>query len=488
MDFLYQVWNVIFTQFLTVPALLLGTIVVIGYILLGRPATRVISGGIKTAVGILILAVGSTQLNLTFRPLLEALSKRFGITGTIIDPYAGLPAANQALGANASWVGYTILLALGVNILLVALTRFTKLRGMFLTGHIMYIQSALVTAIVSFTFKLGVVETVLIAGVLTGLYWAVGSHLLIKPVDKITNGAGFTIGHQQMYYDWIVSKTAHLIGDPEEDDAENLKLPGWLSILQDNVVNMAIIMTIFVTILMFAIGTDTIQKMSGTQHWSVYMLMTGLSFAVNVTIILTGVRMFVAELANSFKGISERLLKGAVVGVDCPALFAFSPNAWTLGFLATIIGQLVAIACLVIFRSPSLIIAGFVPLFFDGGTVGVFSNRHGGVKAIFFFGIMLGLFQVFGSALIIPLTGMVGGWMGNFDWATVWLVIATVLHFIAGLFGVGGSTVATQMAPLGNFVALFGLFLSIVVFAVVLVVRRGQQPAKSEAKLAGKQM
>jgi PTS system ascorbate-specific IIC component len=279
-----------------------------------------------------------------------------------------------------------------------------------------------------------------------------------------------------------------LIGDPEEDDAENLKLPGWLSILQDNVVNMAIIMTIFVAILMFAIGTDTIQKMSGTQHWSVYMLMTGLSFAVNVTIILTGVRMFVAELANSFKGISERLLKGAVVGVDCPALFAFSPNAWTLGFLATIIGQLVAIACLVIFRSPALIIAGFVPLFFDGGTVGVFSNRHGGVKAIFFFGIMLGLFQVFGSALIIPLTGMVGGYMGNFDWATVWLVIATVLHFIAGLFGVGGSTVASQMAPLGNVVALFGLFLSIVIFAIVLVVRRGQQTATGKATLAGKKM
>mgnify|MGYP001405596849 CR=1 FL=1 len=435
MQVFLDIWNVFFNQFLTVPALLLGVIVAIGYALLGRGFIRVLSGAIKTAVGVLILQVGAGQLVGTFRPLLEALQARFGVTGTIIDPYAALPAALESLGDNAAWVGYTIMIALATNIILVALTRITKLRGVFLTGHVMFIQSALVTAVVAYNFKLALLPTVLIAGILTGIYWAIGSHILIKPVDKVTNGAGFTLGHQQMFMDWIASKLSPRIGDPEKSDAENLELPGWLSILQDNVVAMAIVMFFFTTALMLGIGPAKVQEIAGKQHWTVYTLLTGLGFAVNVTIILTGVRMFVAELANSFKGISEKLLKGAVVGVDCPAIFAFSPNAWMLGFLFATLGQIVAIAGLVIFRSPVLVIAGFVPLFFDGGPVGVFSNKHGGVRAVAVFSTLSGFISVIGSALVIPMTGMVGGWMGNFDWASWWLLVIFLLRVVGRLIG-----------------------------------------------------
>lgn len=484
MNIFLDIWNVFFNQFITVPALLLGVIVALGYILLRRPAMKVLSGGIKTAVGVLILQVGSGQLVGTFRPLLEALTAKFGITGTILDPYAGLPAATAALGeTRASWVGYTILLALAVNILLVVFKRVTKLRGIFLTGHIMFIQSALVTAIVAYVFNLPLLPTVLLAGTLTGIYWAVGSHLLIKPVDAVTNGAGFTLGHQQMFYDWFVSKTAHLVGDPEKDNTENLELPGWLNILQDNVVAMAVIMTVFMGILMLSIGPAKIQEMAGTRHWAVHILLTGLSFAVNVTIILTGVRMFVAELANSFKGISERLIKGAVVGVDVPAIMPFAPNAWMLGFLFTVLGQVIGILVLILFRSPALVIAGFVPMFFDGGPVGVFANKFGGFKAVAFFGVFLGLFQILLSALIVPMTGFVGGWMGNFDWASYWLIITTALHTIAGLFGVGDISIATRLATFGNFAALGGALVVIAVFVVILTtLARRRRPVARPAK------
>jgi len=33
------------------------------------------------------------------------------------------------------------------------------------------------------------------------------------------------------------------------------------------------------------------------------------------------------------------------------------------------------------------------------------------------------------------MSGMVGGYMGNFDWATVWPAIIAVLRFIGGLLG-----------------------------------------------------
>ena len=432
MQVLFDIWNVIFNQVITKPQLLLAIIVAIGYALLKRPFTTILAGAIKTTVGVMILSVGAGQLVGTFRPILVALGERFGITGTIIDPYVGFPAALTALGDNASWVGYTILVALGVNILLVLVT---KMRGIFLTGHIMFQQSSLATALVAYTLGLPLLPTVLLSGALVGIYWAVGTNALIKPTATVTNNAGFTLGHQQMLMDWIASKFGKHFGDPKEDDCENLELPGWLSILQDNIVAMAVIMFIFVLFLMLALGIPKVQEMAGNDHWLVYTLLTGVSFAVYVTIILTGVRLFVAELANSFNGISQKLLKDAVVGVDCPAIFPFSPNAWILGFLFTTLGELIAIIGLIVFKSPVLIIAGFVPLFFDGGPIGVYANKHGGIKAVAFFCFITGIIQVVGSAIAVPMSGMVGGWMGNFDWATVWPAITGLLRLVGNLLG-----------------------------------------------------
>ena len=74
--------------------------------------------------------------------------------------------------------------------------------------------------------------------------------------------------------------------------------------------------------------------------------------------------MFVAELTESFKGISDKLLPGAIPAVDCAVAYGFAPaNAVTVGFFCGALGQFLAIAGLLIFHSPVMIIAGFVPLF-----------------------------------------------------------------------------------------------------------------------------
>jgi PTS system ascorbate-specific IIC component len=423
---------VFFNQIIVKPQLLLAIIVAIGYIFLKRPWTTVVSGAIKTTVGIMILQLGSGQLINTFRPIMLALSERFGIQGTIIDGYVGFPMALEALGDRQSWVGYVILIALAVNIFLVAIGAF---RSVFLTGHIMFQQSAIATWIVVYTLGLPILPSILIAGALVGLYWTIGSHLLIKPTAVVTNNAGFTLGHQQMLMDWITAKLAHLFGDPKKDDIEKIELPGWLAILDDNIIATTVIMFVFIFAIMMAMGIPAVTEMAAGTHWLLYIVLTATSFSVYITVILTGVRLFVAEIANSFKGISEKLLKNAVVGVDCPALFPFSPNAWILGFLITTVGELVAIIGLIVFKSPVFIIAGFVPLFFDGGPIGVYANKFGGYKAVLFFCFITGVIQVLGSALMVPMSGLVGGWMGNFDWATVWPAITVLLRFVGNLFG-----------------------------------------------------
>jgi PTS system ascorbate-specific IIC component len=432
---LLDIWNFIFNQILAKPQLLLPIIVAIGYLLLKRPWTTVLAGAIKTSVGIMVLQAGSTLLINGFLPLIQALTARFGIQGTIIDGYVAFPLATKALADNASWVGYVILIALAVNILLVALGKYTKLHAVFLTGHIMFQQSTIATWLVLYTLGLPLLPTVLITGVIVGLYWAIGSNALIKPTAVVTNNAGFTIGHQQMLMDWVTAKFAHHFGDPKKSDAEKLDLPGWLSIFQDNIVAMSVIMFFFSLIISLALGQTEVQKLAGADNWLVFTLLKGLSFAVYITIILTGVRLFVAELANSFIGISKKLLKDAVVGVDCPALMPFSPNAWIMGFLLVTLGELVAILALILFKSPILIICGFVPLFFDGGPIGVYANKFGGIKAILFFCFLTGLLQVFGALIMIPMSGLKGGWMGNMDWTSVWVAITAGLRLVGSLFG-----------------------------------------------------
>jgi PTS system ascorbate-specific IIC component len=113
----------------------------------------------------------------------------------------------------------------------------------------------------------------------------------------------------------------------------------------------------------------------------------------------------------------------------------YSPNAWMLGFIFTTIGHLVGIGILIALRSPVVVLAGFVPLFFDGGPIGVYANKHGGTKAVAFFCTLAGLIQVFGSALVVPITGMAGGWMGNFDWATFWPAVFYLLRLVGSALG-----------------------------------------------------
>ncbi|HRM20022.1 MAG TPA: PTS transporter subunit IIC, partial [Trichococcus flocculiformis] len=105
-----------------------------------------------------------------------------------------------------------------------------------------------------------------------------------------------------------------------------------------------------------------------------------LYFAVYLQILQLGVRMFVSELTESFQGISNKLLPGSMPAIDCAATYGFGPgNAVTFGFLFGALGQFLAIIGLVVFKSPVLVITGFVPVFFDNATFAVYANHKGGM-------------------------------------------------------------------------------------------------------------
>ena len=200
-------------------------------------------------------------------------------------------------------------------------------------------------------------------------------------------------------------------------------------------------MFIFFGIILIVLGKDYLvasKFMSESENFFFYILTTSLNFAVYLAILQLGVRTFVTELTNSFQGISNSFLPGAVPGIDCAAVFGFgSPNAVTIGFLMGALGQFLAIITLIFLKSPTLIIAGFVPLFFDNAVIAVYADNKGGIKAAMLFPFLSGLIQVFGSAFIAGWVGLAsyGGYIGMFDWTTVWPVFTVIMKFLgyAGL-------------------------------------------------------
>lgn len=426
--------NFLVNDFLTEPVILIGLLICIGYILQKEKVTKIITGTISAMVGIQLVLFGGSQFTNIFKPIATAVGSKIGIHGYIMDSYAMKATTQEALGSRFGLVGYVFLIAFAVNLLLVYFGKYTKAKGVFLTGNagIAHAQAALWLVLAN--MLIGNAAAVVISGILIGIYWAYSTTLAAKTIDEATGGAGFTIGHNQQIGLWFFGKIARFFGNSEQD-CEKLKLPGWLTIFNNNVTSVCIIMIVFVGAFMTPLGIGGIQELAGQTHWINYIILIGIQFSMCMVILLNGVRMMCAELTSSFKGIQEKLVPNAIPAIDVAAILPFSPNAATLGFVFCTIGTVIAIGILVLMKSPILLLPGFVPLFFSGGPVGVIANKKGGIKSVAVCCIMLGLIQTFGSIWTINLMNYPEGvgWSGMFDLSTVWPAVTEVLKWIGGL-------------------------------------------------------
>lgn len=457
MDILLSGWTWFAKNILTQPAYFIGLIVLIGYLLLRKPWYDVLAGFIKAVIGYQILIVGAGGLVRSFRPVLVGLQQRFNLSAIVIDPYFGQNAVQAGLesssapsfiaGRSFSQVFLLLLFAFILNLVLVALRKYTKCRAIFTTGHVQIQQAATAFWLILFCFpQLNNNYVLIVMTVLLGLYWAVGSNLCIGPTQELTDGAGFSVAHQQMFGIYFSSKVAGWLSKHSKKESkriEDIKLPGFLQIFNENLVATAILMTLFFGTILLVLGPEFLTThgpakgqvfMKPGQDFFFYILTTSFQFAVYLTILQLGVRTFVTELTNSFQGISSKILKGSVPGVDCAVTYGFgSPNAVTIGFLFGAAGQFLAITALILLKSPVIVVAGFVPLFFDNATIGVFANNKGGLRACMLLPFISGLLQVFGSALIAGWVGMAayGGYLGMWDWAVVWPTFTGIMSFLS---------------------------------------------------------
>ncbi len=113
-----------------------------------------------------------------------------------------------------------------------------------------------------------------------------------------------------------------------------------------------------------------------------------MNFAGGIYIILSGVRMILAEIVPAFKGIADKLVPNAKPAIDCPVVFPYAPNAVLIGFIVSFVGGIVGMFILFGIKGAALaavpiILPGVVPHFFCGATAGVFANAEGGLKRMY---------------------------------------------------------------------------------------------------------
>ena len=440
---LLAIWNFFATYVLQKAPYMVGFLTLLGYALMGKKWYDTLAGTLKAIIGMLILNAGSAGLTGTFRPILAGLRERFNLTACVTDPYYGQNAvqdAMESIGKSFADTMMLLLVAFIINILLVRFNRITKCRALFTTGHVQVQQAATALWLLIFALpQLAGTGTnvsmpmMIVMSILLGAYWAVGANLTIKPMQELSDGAGFAIAHQQMFGirlgHFLASKLFGAKDGKKLKKVGDMEMPGFFSIF-----------TFFGAILAiigkpYFVGTGDIAESTNYVWWC---FDKSLNFAVYLAILQLGVRTFVTELTASFQGIADKLLPSSVPGVDCAVCFGFGDaNAVTFGFLAGLVGQILAIILLIVLGSPTIIICGFVPVFFDNATIGLVANEKGGLKACLIIPFFCGLIQVFGSALIAGWCGLAnfGGYLGMFDWATVWPGFTVIMKYL-GYIGV----------------------------------------------------
>lgn len=379
------------------PALILGLVALIGLILQKKSVGEIFSGTVKTALGMLVLGAGSSLLVNEILPFVDLFSTVFHLQGFATSSEAVVGAMQSAVPVIASTSAIVMAIGFLVNVLI---ARFTPLKYIFLTGHMMWILSV---AIAGSLYSADFNETMIIVvgsvlqGVLMVLLPAIGQPIVRKVIgnDSIAVAHLTTLGTVPSAY------IGGLLGDKSKS-AEDIQLPESLEFFKDTSMSVSIVMGFFYLLVVILAGPKVVAPFANGQNYIVFGFMKALGFTAGILVLLQGVRMFLGELVPAFKGISDKLVPGAIPALDVPALFGFAPNSLMIGFVSCVIGMIVAMfVSSALFKVVPLV--SIIGAFFTGGIAGIFGNATGGRRGAAISGFIYGMLLICGSAFLFTI-------------------------------------------------------------------------------------
>ncbi|EHD0004976.1 PTS ascorbate transporter subunit IIC [Staphylococcus pseudintermedius] len=439
---------------LSQPAILVALIAFIGLVVQKKPVSVVTSGTIKTILGFLVLSAGAGVVVQSLEPFGKIFQHAFGVQGVVPNNEAIISIALEKYGTTAALI---MVFGMLVNILI---ARVSNLKFIFLTGHHTFYMAAFLAIILTVGHIKGVL-TVILGALILGLIMAVFPALVQPTMRKITGNDQVALGHFGTVSYWAAGEVGKLFKGHSKS-TEEINFSKGLSFLRESTISISLTMILLYLIASLFAGVGYVHdEISKDQNFIVFSLIQGVTFAAGVFIILTGVRLILAEIVPAFKGISEKLVPHSKPALDCPIVFPYAQNAVLIGFFVSFLTGVLGMFVMFLIGGV-VILPGVVPHFFLGATSGVFGNARGGIKGAVAGSALNGLLITFLPLLFLPFLGDLGLASTTFS-DTDFLVVGIVFGNIVKYLGI------------------VGLVIGIIIVAAVAIVLQKRGRTVSEA-------
>ncbi|WP_152162869.1 PTS ascorbate transporter subunit IIC [Staphylococcus pseudintermedius] len=439
---------------LSQPAILVALIAFIGLVVQKKPVSVVTSGTIKTILGFVVLSAGAGVVVQSLEPFGKIFQHAFGVQGVVPNNEAIISIALEKYGTTAALI---MVFGMLVNILI---ARISNLKFIFLTGHHTFYMAAFLAIILTVGHIKGVL-TVILGALILGLIMAVFPALAQPTMRKITGNDQVALGHFGTVSYWAAGEVGKLFKGHSKS-TEEINFPKGLSFLRESTISISLTMILLYLIASLFAGVGYVHdEISKDQNFIVFSLIQGVTFAAGVFIILTGVRLILAEIVPAFKGISEKLVPHSKPALDCPIVFPYAQNAVLIGFFVSFLTGVLGMFVMFLIGGV-VILPGVVPHFFLGATSGVFGNARGGIKGAVAGSALNGLLITFLPLLFLPFLGDLGLASTTFS-DTDFLVVGIVFGNIVKYLGI------------------VGLVIGIIIVAAVAIVLQKRGRTVSEA-------
>lgn len=429
------------------PAFLVALIALLGLLLQRKSVSDVVRGTLKTFVGFLVLTAGAGVIVGALEPFGGMFEAGFDVKGVVPN--------NEAIVAQAllEYGTMTALIMLGGMVVNMLIARFSRFKHIFLTGHHTLYMACMLAVIFTVSGFDGAL-LILVGSLALGAIMSLSPFFLQPYMRVMTGNNNVGLGHFGGGGYWLAGAIGSVVRGKKEKvtTTEDVKFPKSLSFLRDSTVAISLTMMVVYLIVAVAAGQNFVdENYPDAGNSIIYAITLAGTFAAGVYIILSGVRLILAEIVPAFKGVSERLVPNAIPALDCPIVFPMAPNAVLIGFLCSFLGGIISMPFMVWFGLP-IVIPGVVPHFFTGATAGVFGNALGGLRGSILGSLANGIAISFLPIALMPVLGNLGyadttfsdfdfttygiffGWLGDrFMQGGVFVGLAIVYAFIVAV-------------------------------------------------------
>jgi len=412
------------------PTLMLGLVAFLGLLLLRKSASDVISGTIKTMVGVVVLFAGVDLLVKAIEPIGILFSKVY---------------ASDAQPITSNWVEFlgqygvpiVLIMVFGFIVNLI-LARITPLKYVFLTGHILFWNAFMVTAALVSNSSLRGVALIVVGSIVLGIISTVFPALLARFIFALTGTRDYSIGHTTTVHAFLGAWVGKLVGRGSKS-LEDINFPESLSFLKSMTVSMTLIFFLLYLVMGFIAGPAwAAEQFTGSNQavWYLWIILQALLLGAGLTVLLAGVRLILGEIVPAFHGLAEKVVPKAVPALDCPMIFPYGQNSLAIGFPIAMIFSLITIVIFGLAGFPYVLLPLVVAAFFDVGPGVILANHTGGRRGALVYAVLGGILLIVLQALALPFVLDTAAGFVNLFGGNDFSIIAIVVGGIARLIGI----------------------------------------------------